>query len=240
MTNNDDRETAPDTKVAASARIATETAGTGAVADYAPRASTPSPAVHKTTAIACLTLVAAMGGLSYAAVPLYQMFCRVTGYGGTTQVAIKPSDHMVGQTITMRFDSNVSGGLDWSFKPVQRLMDVRLGENKLASYRAKNTSDVPLVGTASFNVTPESAGIYFNKIECFCFTEQRLEPGESMDMPVSFYVDPDMLADKDAKHISQITLSYTFYPSGETAAKKQAGVAPEASGAAQPEDGAKL
>lgn len=153
-----------------------------------------------------------MLGMAFAAVPLYQIFCQVTGFGGTTQRAEAPSDTVLDKVVSVRFDSNVSGGLGWKFEPVVKTVDVRVGENALAFYRATNISEKPLVGTASFNVAPLSVGAYFAKIECFCFTEQRLEPGQSVEMPVSFFVDPEFAKDKDTKGISQITLSYTFYP----------------------------
>src|SRR5690606_16832131 len=159
-----------------------------------------------------------MLGLSYAAVPLYAMFCQVTGFAGTTQRAERPSDTVLDRAVTIRFDSNVAQGLGWTFEPVQRKVDVKIGENALAFYRAENTSGRPVTGTATFNVTPEIAGSYFNKIECFCFQEQRLEPGESVDMPVSFFVDPAILEDETASHLTQITLSYTFYPVEESKA----------------------
>lgn len=153
----------------------------------------------------------AMLGMAYAAVPLYQLFCQVTGYGGTTQRVTKPSNVILDRTVTVRFDANVNG-LAWTFEPVVRTVDVRIGENTLAFYRATNTSDRTLVGTSSFNVSPDIVGSYFNKLECFCFTEQKLEPGETIEMPVSFYVDPRLVEDKDARKVSQITLSYTFFP----------------------------
>ena len=153
-----------------------------------------------------------MLGLAFAAVPLYRIFCQMTGYAGTTQRAVKASDTVLERTVTVRFDATVGPSLPWTFEPVQREVKVKFGETALAFYRATNTSSKPVVGTASFNVTPDQVGIYFNKLECFCFTEQRLEPGESVDMPVSFFVDPAMVKDKDAAHIGQITLSYTFFP----------------------------
>lgn len=153
-----------------------------------------------------------MVGMSYAAVPLYQIFCQVTGYGGTTQRAEAPSQTAVDQTITMRFDANTSPALKWTFKPLTPATTIRLGENRMAMFVAKNDTDKPLWGTATFNVSPEAAGVYFNKIECFCFTEQLLQPGESVEMPVSYFIDPDILKDKDAGHLSQLTLSYTFFP----------------------------
>jgi cytochrome c oxidase assembly protein subunit 11 len=152
-----------------------------------------------------------MVGLSFAAVPLYRLYCQVTGYAGTTQKADKPSNVVLDRTITLHFDANVAPDLAWRFEPVQRTMDVKIGENALAFYRATNLSDEPLTGTAVFNVTPEAAGIHFNKIECFCFTEQTLEPGQSADMPVSFFVDPAIVDDEDASYLSELTLSYTFY-----------------------------
>ncbi|MFZ4381494.1 MAG: cytochrome c oxidase assembly protein [Sandarakinorhabdus sp.] len=153
-----------------------------------------------------------MLGVSFAAVPLYRMFCQVTGYGGTTQRAIAPSQTMLDRKIEVLFDANVRG-LAWKFEPVQGRIDVKLGENALAFYRATNTGDTPLTGTAAFNVDPPAAGIHFQKIECFCFKEQTLAPGESIEMPVTFYVDPALAGDKDAQHIGRIVLSYTFFPS---------------------------
>jgi cytochrome c oxidase assembly protein subunit 11 len=157
-------------------------------------------------------LAAAMLGLAFASVPLYRLFCQATGFGGTTQRAEAPPDKALAKTISVRFDANISGGLSWSFHPVATAVKVKLGEQNIAHYRAVNTSSKTLTGTAAFNVTPETAGIYFNKIECFCFTEQTLKPGEAIDMPVVFFVDPDLAADPDAANISEITLSYTMYP----------------------------
>jgi cytochrome c oxidase assembly protein subunit 11 len=153
-----------------------------------------------------------MLGLAYASVPLYQMFCQATGYGGTTQRATKASDVILDRTVSILFDANVGGQLPWTFEPVQRRMDVKLGENALAFYRATNRSDKPVTGRAVYNVAPEAAGIHFSKIACFCFTEQTLQPGESVEMPVSFFVDPALATDKDANTISTIVLSYTFTP----------------------------
>lgn len=171
----------------------------------------PSPPRNVRTGAVLAGVAAGMLGLAYAAVPLYQLFCQVTGYGGTTQRVDRPSDRVLDRTITVRFDANVNG-LAWRFEPVERTMDVRIGENTLAFYRATNMSDRTLVGTATFNVTPDLAGGFFNKMECFCFKEQRLEPGQSIEMPVSFYVDPSLVDDKDARRLTQITLSYTFFP----------------------------
>lgn len=168
---------------------------------------------HSAVASVCVGFVVAMGALSYAAVPLYKMFCQATGFGGTTQVAIEPSKVMLDKIVTVRFDANVAPGLSWSFVPLQTTMDVKLGENALAFFKATNTTDKVLKGTASFNVSPDLAGQHFSKIECFCFKEQTLKPGKSVEMPVSFYVDPKLAADRDASWIKEITLSYTFYAS---------------------------
>jgi cytochrome c oxidase assembly protein subunit 11 len=156
-------------------------------------------------------LVLVMGALAWAAVPFYDWFCRVTGYAGTTNVAKADSDLILDEMVTVRFDANVAKGMAWKFKPVQREMTLRIGETGLAFYEAYNPTDRVIAGTASYNVTPDVAGYYFDKIQCFCFTEQVLQPGERMEMPVSFYVDPDLVKDRDAGRIRYITLSYTFY-----------------------------
>lgn len=156
-------------------------------------------------------LPVAMLGLSFAAVPFYRVFCQVTGYGGTPQRARVASDRILDRMITVRFDSNVSPTLDWEFQPVTREMQVRIGENALAFFRATNRSNHPLTGTATFNVTPETAGGYFDKVQCFCFVEQTLQPGETVEMPVSFFVDPAIMNDTNTKALSEITLSYTFF-----------------------------
>ncbi|MCL4767967.1 MAG: cytochrome c oxidase assembly protein [Hyphomicrobiaceae bacterium] len=188
---------------------------------------------HRRVAVWCAAIAAGMLGLAYAAVPLYSLFCQVTGYAGTTQRAGKPSDTVLDRAVTIRFDANVAPGLGWSFRPVQRTIDVRIGENTLAFYRAENTSGLAITGTATFNVTPEIAGSYFNKLECFCFQEQRLEPGQSIEMPVSFFVDPAIVDDKSAGRLSQITLSYTFYPVEEArAVAARPGPAPAAAAGA--------
>lgn len=164
-------------------------------------------------AVAATALPLVMLGLSFAAVPLYRIFCQVTGYGGTTQRAEALSQRTVDRPIEVLFDANVSKGLAWTFEPVQQRVEVKLGENMLAFYRATNTSDKPLTGTAAFNVDPPAAGIHFQKVACFCFTEQTLQPGESVEMPLTFFVDPKLAGDKDASHIGRVVLSYTFYPS---------------------------
>lgn len=167
---------------------------------------------NKVVAVSCVAFVAFMVGMSYAAVPLYRIFCQVTGYGGTTQVASEAPAQVIERRITVRFDANVSRDMGWSFKPVQRKMELNVGESSLAFYRAENTTSKPTVGTATFNVTPLAAGAYFNKIDCFCFTEQTLAPGQSVDMPVSFFVDPAIDDDPDLVNVNTITLSYTFFP----------------------------
>lgn len=164
------------------------------------------------TALYCVAVVALMGGLSYAAVPLYQIFCQVTGFGGTTQRVEALADRVLDRAMTVRFDSNVSSALAWNFGPAQREVTLKIGEKGLAFYRATNTSKRELTGTATFNVSPPSAGLYFSKVECFCFTEQTLQPGESVDMPVMFFIDPDIEHDADLAKLNTITLSYTFFP----------------------------
>jgi len=175
-------------------------------------------------AVICAAVATGMVGLAYASVPLYRLFCQVTGFAGTTQRAEAPSHEVLDRTVTVRFDSNVAPGLDWDFAPVVTSMKLKIGENALAFYRATNHSKEPVVGTATFNVTPEQAGAFFNKIQCFCFTEQRLEPGETVDMPVSFYVDPAIVKDPDGAFVRTIALSYTFHPVAKP--KTSAAVAP--------------
>ncbi|MGB0631744.1 MAG: cytochrome c oxidase assembly protein [Alphaproteobacteria bacterium] len=154
---------------------------------------------------------AGMVGAAYAAVPLYEVFCQVTGYGGTTQTAEVAPDTVLDRKMTIRFNADVDKALPWKFAAVQDKVEIRVGENALAFYRARNTSHRAIIGTASFNVTPLKAGQYFNKIECFCFTEQRLEAGGEVDMPVSFFVDPAIADDPNLNDVTEITLSYTFF-----------------------------
>ncbi len=165
-----------------------------------------------TIAVICAGIVAGMVGASFAAVPLYKLYCQVTGFQGTTQRAEKGSDTVLDRVVRVHFDGNVAGNLPWTFEPVQPWIDVKVGENQLAFYRATNTSDHATTGTAVFNVTPDPVGPHFNKVQCFCFTEQRLEPGQSMEMPVSFFVDPKFATDEETSHLSELTLSYSFYP----------------------------
>jgi cytochrome c oxidase assembly protein subunit 11 len=193
-------------------------------ADTPEHRPTPGPNTNKRLAFALLGVAAFMVGLSFAAVPLYRIFCQVTGYGGTTQRAEAPSGTVLDRAMTVRFDASTSSELDWSFQPVKRKIALKVGENVLAFYKAVNLSDETLTGTASFNVTPEIAGSYFIKVACFCFTEQTLQPHQSVDMPVSFYIDPAIVDDPDARRIEEITLSYTFFRTEPT--DKAATVAP--------------
>lgn len=162
----------------------------------------------------CLGMVFGMAGLAYASVPLYQLFCQVTGYGGTTQrVETVAGVPVIDRAMNVRFDANTASSLNWEFKPVKREVEVKLGEQMIVNYVAKNNSDKPIVGMATFNVTPQAVGAYFNKIECFCFTDTYIEPGGTLEMPVSFFVDPELDLEREFKHIKTITLSYTFYQS---------------------------
>ncbi|WP_099865188.1 cytochrome c oxidase assembly protein [Pararhizobium haloflavum] len=162
--------------------------------------------------MACMLFVVTMGGMAYAAVPLYQLFCQVTGYGGTTQRAEQQySDTILDRTIKVRFDANVNG-LPWDFQPKQREVELKIGETIQIAYEAVNKSSRPRAGQATFNVTPQAAGGYFNKVECFCFTEVELQPGETLDMPVVFFIDPAIVEQVETKNIETITLSYTFFP----------------------------
>jgi cytochrome c oxidase assembly protein subunit 11 len=166
---------------------------------------------NRRLALISFIVAAGMVGASYAAVPLYEIFCQVTGYGGTTQTAEVAPDKILDRKMTIRFNADVDRKLPWKFAAVQDRVEVRVGENALAFYRARNTSDHAVVGTATFNVTPLKAGQYFNKIECFCFTEQRLEAGGEVDMPVSYFVDPAIADDPNLNDVTEITLSYTFF-----------------------------
>ena len=172
-----------------------------------------------------LALALGMLALGYAAVPLYRMFCQVTGFGGTTMrsaTGLAPGA-VVGKIINVRFDANVSPSLPWRFAPEQTVERVAIGAREMAFFTATNLSNVPVTGTASFNVTPELAGAYFTKIQCFCFTSQTLQPGETMRMPVIYYVDPAILKDKEAGKFNEITLSYTFFPDKSAVDSERAG-----------------
>ena len=167
---------------------------------------------NRRLAMALSGLVAGMVGLSYASVPLYELFCQVTGYGGTPQVATTAPGAVSDKKIVIRFDANTNPKLPWKFKAAQTEMTVKLGEQTLAFYEAQNLDRKDVTGTAVFNVTPLKAGPYFSKIECFCFTEQTLTAGQRIDMPVQFFIDPEIFTDPDTKDVTTVTLSYTFYP----------------------------
>jgi len=166
---------------------------------------------HQMTAAKMVGVVVLMGSLSWASVPFYDWFCRVTGFGGVTGVAEKASDVVLDRKVLVRFDASKERGMPWEFKPVQREMEIRLGETGLAFYEAYNPTDRPVAGTASYNVAPFAAGGFFTKIDCFCFEEQVLQPGERVTMPVTFYVDPELIEDDEGKYVNAITLSYTFH-----------------------------
>jgi cytochrome c oxidase assembly protein subunit 11 len=166
---------------------------------------------HSLVALSLAGLVAGMVGLSFAAVPLYRVFCQATGYNGTPQRADAGPKQVLDKTIRIRFDGNVDRGMPWHFAPEKATMDVKIGETALAYFKATNESDHAITGTAVFNVAPEQAGLYFTKIECFCFKQQTLAAGQTAEMPVTFFVDPKIVDDEDTKNIDEITLSYTFY-----------------------------
>ena len=163
------------------------------------------------TLLQLVGVVVFMGAMAWAAVPFYNWFCRVTGFGGTTNVASATTGTVLDREIKIRFDGSKARDFPWEFKPAQTEMTMKIGEDGLAFYEAYNPTDKPIAGQASYNVYPYEAGGYFNKIECFCFTEQVLMPGARVQMPVNFFVDPEIVDDPDAKHINHITLSYTFY-----------------------------
>ncbi len=167
---------------------------------------------HKNLTVAALVAVlAGMGGLTYAAVPLYQLFCRVTGFGGTTRVAETAPEKIVDRVITVRFNADIGRDMPWRFRPAQRQMTVRVGEVAIAQFTAENPSDESVTGSATFNVTPFKVGPYFSKIACFCFDEQTLAPGERVEMPVTFFIDPAIMDDANVDEVNTITLSYTFF-----------------------------
>ena len=166
---------------------------------------------NRTIAMLLVGVVAGATGLAFASVPLYRLFCQVTGYGGTTQVATEAPDAVGARKVTVRFNADVHRDLPWSFAAVQREVTLAVGETALAFYTATNRSSLPLTGTATFNVTPQKAGRYFDKLACFCFEEQTLAPGASVEMPVSFFVDPAIVDDPNMADVTTITLSYTFF-----------------------------
>jgi cytochrome c oxidase assembly protein subunit 11 len=180
------------------------------------------PPVSKNTKIAliCIWVAAGMVGLSYAAVPLYRMFCQVTGFDGTTKVAMAAPGRILDRKMTIRFDANTERGLPWNFKPEQISQEIRVGEVSLAHYRVRNNGSRPLTATATFNVTPLAAGQYFNKLACFCFELQTLAPGEERDMPVSYFIDPEIVNERGLDSLKTITLSYTFFRRDDVAVDK--------------------
>ena len=164
------------------------------------------------TALACAAFALTMMGVAFAAVPLYDLFCRMTGFGGTPIVGTAPANQVLDQTISVRFDANVAPGLDWQFTPEANEIDVRIGETKTVFYRVRNAGATASTGIASFNVQPPLAGAYFVKLQCFCFTEQTLQPSETLESAVVFYVDPQIVNDPNTRDTPTITLSYTYFP----------------------------
>ena len=169
------------------------------------------------TAAACAVFVVGMVGMSFAAVPLYRVFCQVTGFGGTPQRAEAAPEGTIDREVTVRFDANIGNGLGWSFRPMERQIKLRVGEVAEVRFLVENRGSETSTGTATFNVTPDATGAYFNKLACFCFSEQTLKPGERVEMPVQFFVDPAIAGDKDLNYVDAITLSYTFYPARQPA-----------------------
>ncbi len=173
---------------------------------------TAPAAKNRKTALIASGVAAGMVALSFASVPLYRAFCQITGFDGTTMRADKPADRVLKREIVIRFDATVGQGLPWSFKPEQVSQTLHVGETGLAFYAAKNLTGKPITGRATFNVQPAKAGQYFNKIDCFCFTEQTLKPGEAVSMPVTYFIDPAISDDRGLDDVQTITLSYTFFP----------------------------
>ena len=185
------------------------------------------PSRNAKTGLALFAVVLGMVALAFASAPLYRLFCQVTGFGGTPQrieAQAVPAEALSERIVTIRFNADVNSGLPWSFQPVQRSVSVRVGEQSIAFYRATNHSDRPVTGAATFNVTPDKAGPYFDKIHCFCFEEQTLAPGQTVEMPVTFYVDPAILEDPGLDDVDTITLSYTFFRAADDAAQSRAKV----------------
>ena len=194
------------------------------LADPVPKLGPNSGMVRRNRRVGLMALAFALAmlGLGYASAPLYRLFCQVTGFGGTTQRVSEAEAASVAfssKTMSIRFDANVDRSLPWHFRPERTTDTVQLGGRKMAIYLAKNLSDKPITGIASFNVTPAQAGRYFDKVQCFCFNEQTLQPGQEVRMPVIYYVDPKIMDDPDANDVEQITLSYTFHPIADGAAK---------------------
>jgi len=193
---------------------------------------TPGGRGKRRTVTGLLLLVGCMLGLVVVSVPLYRLFCTVTGYNGTTQrAASAPPAALPGRVITVRFDANTAPGLDWEFRPLRAAVQVHPGETKTVAYHAVNRGQAPVVGTATFNVTPAKAGLYFDKLQCFCFTRQVLAPGESKDLTVTFFVDPDIVNDPNDTDVDTITLSYTMFRAKDQDAAGQTASAPVAAAA---------
>ena len=190
----------------------------------------PDARRNRVAVAACAGVVAVMLGAAFAAVPLYSLFCRVTGYDGTTQRAAAAPAAAIDRDVTVRFDANVAPGLSWRFRPLSGPITLKAGEVATATFEAVNLSAAETVGTSTFNVTPDETGAYFNKLQCFCFTEQKLGPGERVEMPVTFFVDPKIDQDPDLKGVHTITLSYTFFPARRAGRNVAAG---------PPQDGAR-
>ncbi|MEO0635746.1 MAG: cytochrome c oxidase assembly protein [Pseudomonadota bacterium] len=184
----------------------------------------PEKGSNARTALFSASFALGMLGMSFAAVPLYRLFCQVTGFGGTTQRVEQVAERQLDRTIKVRFDAQAAGSLGWQFKPKVREVELKLGEATTMEYFAKNLGSLATTGEATFNVTPNNAGAYFNKLECFCFTETELASGDSMDMPVYFFIDPDLAENSDLDNLTTITLSYTFFPvdkAGDQVAKAE-------------------
>lgn len=188
--------------------------------------SARTAAANHQTALVVVAVVFGMVGMSYAAVPLYRAFCQLTGFDGTTGRADRAPERTLAREITVRFDATTAPGLPWTFRPEQVSQTLKIGETGLAFYAARNLSSFPVSGRASFNVSPAKAGRYFKKIECFCFTEQRLEAGEAVDMPVSYFIDPAIADDEGLDDVSTVTLAYTFFPWDDDEAASAAPAAP--------------
>ncbi|MEQ8664855.1 MAG: cytochrome c oxidase assembly protein [Rhodospirillales bacterium] len=193
-----------------------DTVNTGASNDHTSVKATERRRRNLTIAGALTVFVIGMIGLAFAAVPLYELFCRVTGYGGTTQIAESSSDRIVDRVVRLDFDTNVANGLQWRFDAPEPV-EMKIGEERQVTFTAVNRSDRPILGTSAFNASPLKVGKYVQKIECFCFTEQLLMPGESKEFPVTFYIDPELANDRNTDDVRAITLSYTFFDKGKAA-----------------------
>jgi cytochrome c oxidase assembly protein subunit 11 len=185
---------------------------------------------NRRAVLGCLGALAIMGTVTAYSPTLYTMFCKATGYNGTTQRVERNAGKVLDRTITVRFDSNVAPNLPWTFEPEVTKMDVKIGETALAFFRATNNSDKPVTGQAIYNVTPEAFGAYFNKIQCFCFSQQTLQPHQTVEMPVTFFIDPKMVDDSDTNSQPEVTLSYVFFPAERPAASADAAPPPKTGG----------